>query len=208
MKSLPSGIYGITTSKQGLDHLSSAEILLESGITIIQYREKNVSTREMISQARRLREICNSYNAIFIVNDRVDVAYASDADGIHVGQDDFPPELVKDILGDVIIGVSASSITEGIEGEMHGASYIGAGSVFKSNTKPEERVIGIDGFAGIVKAVHIPVYAIGGIKLEHIALIKKLGARGAAVISGIFDSSDPLSSARAFVNKWRTTDHA
>ena len=143
MIDLPEGLYGITVRAWGFDHERSAQVLLEAGARIIQYREKELGVREMIKQARQVRELCRSYGAVFIVDDRVDVAYASEADGVHLGQEDFPADIARKLLGDAIIGVSASTPQEGVEAEKNGADYIGAGSIFPSSTQPEERVLGI-----------------------------------------------------------------
>ncbi len=203
MRVLPEGLYGITVRAWGFDHLSSAKLLLEAGARIVQFREKELPTREMIAQAKKIKELCESYDAILIVDDRVDVAYASEADGVHVGQEDFPANLARKVLGDAILGVSASSVSEGVRAQEDGADYVGAGSVFPSSTKPEEKVLGIDGLKELMRTIRIPVYAIGGIKLEHVRTLRDLGVRGVAVISGIFASRDPMDSARRFVEEWK-----
>lgn len=202
MKSLPEGLYGITVRSWGFDHVSSAELLLKAGARIIQYREKKLEARDMINEARAVKELCSSYGAVFIVDDRVDIAYAVEADGVHLGQQDLPAEIARKILGDAIIGVSASTPQEGVEAERSGADYIGAGSIFPSPTKPEERVLGVEGLRQLTKLVKIPVYAIGGIKLEHVRMLKSFGIRGVAVISAIFASEDPQKAARQFVEEW------
>jgi len=203
MKAIPRGIYGITVRGWGMDHIRSAEVLLRAGVRVIQYREKSLSTREMIDDARRVHELCMSYGAVFIVNDRVDVAYASEADGVHLGQEDFPAELARKILGDAIVGVSASTPEEGVLAEKVGADYIGAGSIFPSRTKPEERVLGFEGLKRLIELVKLPVYAIGGIKLQHLEMLKNVGVYGIAVISEIFDSGDPYAKARSLVETWK-----
>ncbi|MGC8630985.1 MAG: thiamine phosphate synthase [Thermoprotei archaeon] len=201
---LPQGVYGITTRAWGFTHERSAQVLLEAGVKIIQYREKSASAKEMIGEARKIREACDSYGALFIVNDRVDVAYASDADGVHLGQEDLPLDLARRLLGDAVIGASASTPEEGLVAEREGASYLGAGSVFPSSTKPEERVLGIEGLKNLMKLVKIPVYAIGGIRIEGVGLLKSIGVSGVAVISAIFAAPDPLERARAFVRAWQS----
>lgn len=203
MRNLPEGLYGITIRSWGFDHVKSAEILLNAGAMIIQYREKELETRDMINEAKKVKEICKSYGAIFIVDDRVDVAYAVDADGVHLGQNDFPAKMARKILGDAIIGVSASTPQEGVIAEEDGADYIGAGSIFPSSTKPEEKVLGIEGLKELMRLVRIPVYAIGGIKLEHVKMLKSFGIKGVAVISGIFASEKPEETARLFVEEWK-----
>ncbi|MGC9174953.1 MAG: thiamine phosphate synthase [Thermoprotei archaeon] len=203
MKELPDGLYGITVRGWGFDHERSAELLLGAGARIIQYREKELPVREMIKQAKRVKELCESYGAIFIVNDRVDVAYASDADGVHLGQEDLPLSVARRMLGGVIIGISASSVSEGIRAEEEGCDYIGAGSIFPSTTKPEEKVLGLEGLRELVALVKVPVYAIGGIKLEHVKILKRLGVRGIAVMSGIYTSDDPKETAIRLLKEWK-----
>ncbi len=200
---LPEGLYGITVRRWGFDHIKSAQLLLDAGARIIQYREKELGVRAMIEQAKKVKELCRSYGAIFIVDDRVDVAYAVDADGVHLGQEDFPADVARKMLGDAIIGVSASTPQEGVTAEKEGADYIGAGSIFLSSTKPEEKVLGVEGLKQLIKLVRIPVYAIGGIKLENVKMLKGFGVKGVAVISAIFASDNPQIAARLFVEEWK-----
>jgi len=203
--SLPEGIYGITTRGWGFSHESSAQLLLEAGVRIIQYREKGSTTADMVFTAKKLKEICQSYGAVFIVNDRVDVAYASEADGVHLGHEDLPISAAREILGGAVIGASASSVDEGLAAERAGATYIGAGSIFPSSTKPEEGLLGLEGLKRLLTSVKLPVYAIGGIKLEHVKLLKGLGVRGVAVISAIFSARDPREQAKRFVSEWMSS---
>jgi thiamine-phosphate pyrophosphorylase len=205
-RALPRGIYGITSGEFGMGHLEAAGILLEAGVRIVQYREKSRPARAMVEEARAIRELCSSYGAIFIVDDRADVAYASDADGVHLGQEDLPVERARRMLGGAIIGASASTPAEASRAELEGADYIGAGSVFPSPTKVGSRVIGPEGLASIVRSVRVPVYAIGGIRLEHVRELRSLGVHGVAVISAILGSPDPKAAARAFVEEWSRAD--
>ncbi len=201
-RELPPGIYGITSREFGRGHLEAARIFLEAGIRIVQYREKSAPAREMVREARAIRELCSSYGAVFIVDDRADVAYASDADGVHVGREDLPVGAVRRMLGDAVVGASASSPEEAAEAEAEGADYIGAGSVFPTATKGDARVIGLEGLASILRSVRIPVYAIGGIRLEHVGALKSMGVHGVAVISAILGSPDPRRAAEEFVRAW------
>lgn len=200
---LPRGIYGITdTSYTVKSHVEAARAFLEGGVRIVQYRRKEGSIRVMLEEAREIRRLCNEYGAVFIVDDRVDIAILSDADGVHVGLDDAPVDVIRSRFGGLIIGASASTVEEAVQGKNAGANYIGAGSVFPSPTRPDYRVTGLDGLRRIVAAVDIPVYAIGGITLETLPAIKATGAWGAAVISGILAAKDPVKMARAFVETW------
>ncbi len=200
---LPKGIYGITDDSYNVkSHVDAAKIFLEGGIRIIQYRRKEGSIRQMLNEAKEIRKLCNQYGAIMIVDDRVDIAILSDADGVHVGLEDAPVDEVKRRFSGIIIGASASTIDEAKEGERAGADYLGAGSIFPSPTKPDYRILGLDGLRKVVQSVNIPVYAIGGITLESIPAIKATGAWGAAVISGILAARDPLEMAKRFVKAW------
>jgi len=200
---LPRGIYGITdTSYTVKSHVEAARAFLEGGVRIVQYRRKEGSIRVMLEEAREIRRLCNEYGAVFIVDDRVDIAILSDADGVHVGLGDAPVDAIRSRFGGLVIGASASTVEEAVQGKNAGANYIGAGSVFPSPTRPDYRVTGLDGLRRIVAAVDIPVYAIGGITLEALPAIKATGAWGAAVISGILAAKDPVKMARAFVETW------
>lgn len=202
MIDLPMGIYGITSRDFGKTHLESAKILLEAGIKIIQYREKTASTRTMFSDAKEIKKLCREYNALFIVNDRVDIALASDADGVHLGQEDMPIEIAKKILPGKIIGISVSNTKETLEAQHNGADYLGAGSIFPTGTKKDSTVIGLEKLGEIMSVARVPVYAIGGITLENLDMVKKYNVHGVAVISAILASDDPAKTAREFIRRW------
>jgi len=212
MVRLPKGLYGITdTSYRARSHVEAARIFLEGGSRIIQYRRKSGSIREMVEEAKAVGRLCREYGAVFIVDDRVDVAILSDADGVHVGVEDAPVAEVRKRFGGLIIGASAggliigasaSSISEAMQGEAGGADYLGVGSVFPSPTKPDYEVLGIDGLRRIIQAIHVPAYAIGGITLDKVPLIKEAGAWGVAVISAVLDAEDPVKAAKAFTEAW------
>ncbi|WP_291766745.1 thiamine phosphate synthase [Caldivirga sp. UBA161] len=200
---LPRGIYGITDDSYNVkSHVDAAKVFLEGGVRIIQYRRKEGSIRQMLNEAKEIRKLCSQYGAVMIVDDRVDIAILSDADGVHVGLEDAPVDEVKRRFSGIIIGASASTIDEAKEGERAGADYLGAGSIFPSPTKPDYRILGLEGLRKVTQVVSIPVYAIGGITLESIPAIKATGAWGAAVISGILAAKDPLEMAKRFVKAW------
>lgn len=190
-------VYFITDSNFGYTHEELAEMVLRAGIRIIQFREKKMSTREMVETAKRLRKLTNEYNALLIVNDRIDVALACDADGVHLGQDDMPAEIAREIF-DGIIGISTKNVTQAVNAEKY-ADYIGAGSVFPTKTKKDGKVIGIHGLAEIVRAVSVPVVAIGSINRNNVLDVLKAGADGVAVISAIAAAPNPEDEARALL---------
>ena len=188
-------VYFITDSGFGRSHEELAEMALRAGIRVIQFREKKKSTREMYEIAKRLRRITREYDAILIINDRVDLALAVDADGVHVGQDDLPPEVVREIF-DGIVGVSAHTVEEAKRAERY-ADYLGVGPVFRTRTKEDAREpIGIEGLRRIVEAVSIPVVAIGAINRDNVLEVLKTGVAGVAVISAIAGAENPEEEAK------------
>ena len=188
-------LYVITDSRF-IDEVKGAKLALEGGATTIQLRMKNASTRRMIDVGIKIKKLTEEYNALFIVNDRVDVALATKADGVHLGQEDMPVDLAREIVGDMLIGVSASNLTEAIEAEKAGADYIGAGSVFPTSTKEDAKFLGIDALRRVVEEVNIPVVAIGGINFENIKLVLEAKVNGVAVISAIMGAEDIREAAR------------
>jgi len=175
------------------------EAAIRGGVTIVQYREKRASTRRMIEEAAGLLGLCRAAGIPFIVNDRLDVALAVDADGVHVGQDDMPASHVRPLLGrKKILGVSAGSVEEALKAVDDGADYIGASPVFSTPTKPDAPPpLGIEGLRRITQAVEIPVVAIGGINEGNAAAMREAGAAGIAVVSAIVAAEDVTEAARA-----------
>ena len=198
---LPRGLYGITSRDFGFSHIEAARFLLNAGVKILQYREKEGTTRKMLEEALIIKNMCREYGALFIVNDRMDVAIASDADGIHIGQDDMPLHIVKKYFHG-IIGVSARNLQEAFEAQRGGANYLGVGSIFMTGTKKDSEVIGIEKLEEIVNNVQIPIYAIGGINLQNLKEIKKYKIQGIAVISAILSSENPEKMAKKFIEEW------
>ncbi len=163
------------------------EATLDEGVRLIQYREKNEVRRQMYETAKRLREITARHGATLIINDEIDLALAVKADGVHLGQDDFPVWLARKILGkEAIIGISTHHWTEAIQAESDGADYIGIGPIFETQTKRSSTSpLGITMIAEVRKKVHLPIFAIGGVCLSHISNIMAAGADGVAVVSAI-----------------------
>ncbi|MCZ6692106.1 MAG: thiamine phosphate synthase, partial [Planctomycetota bacterium] len=165
--------------------------LIRGGADSIQLRQKEATDREFTEIAREVRGACDAGGAIFIVNDRVDAALASEADGVHLGQDDMDPREARHILGDTpLIGVSCHSVDEAIQAEAAGADYIAVGCIFASPTKPDLRPVGPELIAEIARRVRRPLVAIGGIRPENVALVIRAGAQAAAVSSAILSSPD------------------
>ncbi len=179
-----------------------AEQSLEGGASVIQLREKNISSRDFLDLALGIRKVFRGYaDRLFIVNDRVDIAYAGGADGVHLGQDDLPVSCARKILGrDAVIGVSVSTPSEAETAASAGADYLGAGAVFSTPTKPEAAAIGLDGLRRITSAVNIPVIAIGGINPQNLKDVMLAGASGAAVVSGVMAAYSPRDAVCEFVS--------
>jgi thiamine-phosphate pyrophosphorylase len=165
----------------------------------VQYRQKQASTLRMIQEAGELCGLCRAAGVPFIVNDRLDVALAVDADGVHVGQDDMPAALARRLIGrGIILGVSAGNAAEARAAVKDGANYIGASPVFATPTKPDAPApLGIEGLRSICGAVGIPVVAIGGMNAGNAAAMMQAGAAGIAVVSAIVAADDVESAARA-----------
>ncbi len=159
--------------------------VLEAGIPFIQYRAKDLSRREICSEARRLRELTRHYNAVLIINDHADIALAMDADGVHLGQDDLPLAEARRIMGRKIVGISTHDPEQAKEAEAGGADYIGFGPIFFTSTKDAGAPKGVDILRAIKQNVTIPVVAIGGIGIDTAADVMRAGADAVAVATAI-----------------------
>jgi len=189
-------IYGL--SDTGFDHLKYFQQLLEAGIDMIQLRDKEISDREFYEIALKLRQLSLEFGKRFFINDRVHIAKAVDADGVHLGKDDVPIEVARRLLGeDKIIGFSCHSLEEAIYALREGADYISIGPIFKSPTKKELDVISRDEIKLILREVNLPIVAIGGISLENIREVKEMGFQNVALISALAKAEDK----RALISK-------
>jgi thiamine-phosphate pyrophosphorylase len=186
-------LYVIPDEKIGLgrSHIFLAEESLKGGATVIQLRDKEKSSRELYEIGIKMREITRKYDALFIVNDRLDIALGVGADGVHLGQEDLPVSVARKIAGkNFIIGASVSSKEEAIFAEKEGADYISVQSIFPTSSKENVGVIGLEGLREIVKVSSLPVIAIGGINLENAREVLNCGVKGVALISGIVGKKD------------------
>lgn len=173
------GAYVITSGS----HIKMAENACKGGARILQYRDKTSDRKVMLEQAVTIRKITRQYNTLFIVNDFIDIALLSGADGVHLGQDDIPISEARKITPpDFIIGVSTHSLEQAIIAEKQGADYIGSGPVFATPTKESYVPIGLITLKKVLETVHIPVVAIGGLNLENIPELYKIGARNFAMV--------------------------
>ena len=171
--------------------LEQIESSLLGGTTLVQLREKDLSDCEFIQEAISVKRLCERFGVPLLINDNVNVALRSGADGVHLGQDDLPLQEARKMLGpNKIIGISTHTVEEAMEAEQGGADYVGVGSVFATQTKLDVNVLSIDYIREICQAVNIPVVAIGGIKEENMDVLRNTGVAGIAVVSAIFGQPD------------------
>ncbi|WP_137684043.1 thiamine phosphate synthase [Haloarcula mannanilytica] len=169
---------------------------IDGGVGVVQLREKDRTARERYELGQRVRELTRKAGVTFVVNDRVDLAQALDADGVHLGDDDLPVSVARDLLGeDAIIGRSVSTVEDAEAAEAAGADYLGVGAVFATGSKDDidddEYAVGTDRVAAIAEAVDIPFVGIGGITAENATEVVEAGADGVAVITAITQADDP-----------------
>jgi len=192
-------LHVLTDSKasRGRSHLQVAEAAIAGGADVLQLRDKEAPSGRLYGEALGLRELTRGAKIPFIVNDRLDIALAVDADGVHVGQSDLPASVVRRIMGPgKVLGVSVVTVEEAIRAEKDGADYLGVGPVFEARgTKPDTgEPLGVDCIARIRRHCRLPIVAIGGINAENARKVREAGADGAAVISAIV-SADDISQA-------------
>lgn len=178
------------------------ETVLTEGVRFVQYRDKTATRRELYEHALHLRRITQRFGALFIVNDHVDIALAVEADGVHLGQDDFPLDAARRLMGMKIIGVSTHDLQQAKDAEEGGADYIGFGPVFPTTTKDAGAPRGVDNLRVITENVSIPVVAIGGIACEALAPVFGAGAASVAVASALC-RGDLKENTRLFVERIR-----
>ena len=186
---------GLARGRTILEILTAA---VRGGATVVQLREKDCSTRDFIDQALGIKKFLSAQGVPLIINDRMDVAQAVKADGVHLGQTDMPLEMAKSILGDsMIIGISAESLEDAIEAEKGGADYLGVSPIYATPTKTDTAPpLGLEGLREIRKAVRLPLVGIGGLNRDNAAEVVRSGADGIAVVSAIVAADDPEVAAR------------
>lgn len=187
------GVYLVTDRRllKERDLGKAVEESIQGGAGIIQLREKNVSSLEFYTIAKDIKKITDKYNVPLIINDRIDIALAVKASGVHLGQEDIPCSLAREILGkDMIIGVSAHNLDEALKAEKDGADYIGCGAVFSTTTKKDTTNIKISDIKKIKENINIKVVAIGGINENNIVELQGTGIDGVAVVSAVLGKDD------------------
>lgn len=185
---------GLSLGRSTVDIVRAA---VDGGATCVQLREKSCSTREFLTEARAVRELLSGTGVPLIINDRIDVALAVGADGVHLGQTDMPIHDARRLVGPgMLIGISAECLDDAVRAEDQGADYIGVSPVFSTPTKTDTApALGLDGVAAIRAAVSIPLVGIGGIHRENAAAVITAGCHGLAVVSAIVSAPDPQQAA-------------
>ena len=192
-------VYLVTDRRNKTDEefLNIIEEAIKGGTTVVQLREKTASTKEFYDLALRVKEITSRYGVPLLINDRIDIALAIDSEGVHIGQDDMPADIAREIIGeDKILGVSASTVEEAKKAENDSADYIGSGAVFPTATKDDADSVSKEELKEIVDSIDIPVVAIGGITLENANTLKDTGIAGFSVVSAIMSAKDPKEASQ------------
>jgi len=193
------GVYLVTSGNMSAGR-STVEIIraaLSGGIRLVQLREKNLPAEQFSKLAVEARKLTADAGALLIINDSLDVARASGADGVHLGQDDFPVREARTLEPDMIIGASTHSVEEAVKAQEDGASYVNIGPLFPTATKKwDDEYLGMDGLRKISAAVNIPFTVMGGIKKKHVPALRAAGVRTIAVVTEITAAEDPGKAAR------------
>ena len=192
-------VYLVTVRRNKTDEefLNIIEEAIKGGTTVVQLREKTASTKEFYDLALRVKEITSRYGVPLLINDRIDIALAIDSEGVHIGQDDMPADIAREIIGeDKILGVSASTVEEAKKAENDSADYIGSGAVFPTATKDDADSVSKEELKEIVDSIDIPVVAIGGITVENASSLKDSGIAGFSVVSAIMSAEDPKEASK------------
>lgn len=182
--------------------LEKVETACRSGVTIIQLREKNLTTNQYYQLAKQVKEITDAYQVPLIIDDRLDVCLAVDAAGLHIGDDELPVSVARQVLGpDKILGVTAKTVKRALEAETSGADYLGTGAIFPTTTKENAPITLISTLKTICQTVAIPVVAIGGLTSENIDQLIGTGIAGVAVVRDLMQAEDIEAKTQAFLTK-------
>ena len=199
MKQFDTTMYFITdsTNYSEEEFLRRVEEACKGGVTLIQLREKDRTTREYLSLAEKVHEITQKYGIPLIIDDRVDIALAVNAEGVHVGQSDMPVQLARKLMGKVkIVGATAKTVSQAFEAYKQGADYLGVGAIYPTTTKVKTVLTSVDTLKDIVNAVPIKVNAIGGLNKNNLLVLKGSGIAGICVVSAIMKADDPCIAAK------------
>ena len=180
--------------------LNAVASALKGGVDIVQLREKNMTANKIMELGKKVKLLCAEHNALFIVNDRVDIAFALNADGVHLGQDDMDVKSAREILGEgAIIGVSTHALEQAQKAVEDGADYIGVGPVFITPTKPGRQSVGLEYVRWVSENIDLPAFAIGGIDLNNVSEVIANGAKRIAVVRAVINSENPELAAMNFL---------
>ena len=182
--------------------LEKVETACRSGVTIIQLREKNLTTNQYYQLAKQVKEITDAYKVPLIIDDRLDICLAVDAAGLHIGDDELPVSVARKVLGpEKILGVTAKTVKRALEAETSGADYLGTGAIFPTTTKENAPITLISTLKTICQTVAIPVVAIGGLTSENIDQLIGTGIAGVAVVRDLMQAEDMEAKTQAFLTK-------
>ena len=198
MKTFDTSLYFITDSTGFTEEefLRRTEEALQGGVTILQLREKDKSTREYLALAEKVHKLTQKYNVPLIIDDRLDIAMAVDAEGVHLGQSDMPIHIARKLFGpDKIIGATAKTVPQALEGYEQGADYLGVGAIYPTTTKVKTILTSTDILGDICNAVPIPVNAIGGLNKDNMDILAGIPIAGICVVSAIMKAEDPKLAA-------------
>lgn len=184
------------------EFLDAVAAALSGGVKVVQLREKTAPAKKIIELGRKVKQLCAEFGAVFIVNDRVDIACVLEADGVHLGQDDMSVEDARKILPQgAIVGVSTHAPEQAQKAVADGADYIGTGPVFTTPTKPGRASVGLDYIKWSAQNIDIPAFAIGGIDLDNVEQVLDAGAKRVAVVRAVINAKDPAKAAQTFINQ-------
>ncbi len=207
MKSSVKGVHVITDTfiQNRFNHVELARFAAEAGVSVVQFRDKHQIPAAMLPTLRRMTDVCKKQECSLLVNDRVDLAMAAGATGVHLGQNDLPIKNTRTLLGDeAVIGGTASNLGQALQVQEDGADYVGFGHIFRTGTKQKDyEPRGIEGLRTVTSELQIPVIAIGGIREEHVGEIIGAGAEGFAVSSAVCADREPLEAARRLVDRYQ-----
>lgn len=199
MKKFDTSLYFITDSSNYTEQefLNRVEKALQGGVTLMQLREKDKTTREYIELAQKVHSITKKYNVPLIIDDRVDVALAVNAEGVHVGQSDMPVKLARKLMGEnKIVGATTKTVEQAKEAYEQGADYLGVGAIYPTTTKVKTVLTSTDTLRDICNAVSIPVNAIGGLNKDNIDILEGISISGICVVSAIMKADDPKKATK------------
>ena len=196
-------LYAITSAvKEDGRVVNTSEQLLKGGVDVLQLRSRELTDLHFIRLGKKLRDLCHDYNALFIVNNRPDLALEIGADGVHLGHEDGPIHLARQILGHhKIIGASTHSVPQALDAQRKGADYVSCGPIWATPTKPNYEPVGLNLIGFYRAALKIPYVVIGGVNESNIDEVVKAGARCVAVVRALFDAGDPYKQATFFKEK-------